>query len=125
MTGLYIVKQLMSRDLYNGWGIHTLSSHDRGYNLLSIITGRYGHDNSLIAEGFIKYGYRDEANRIITNLWKLLNILTAGSLRYLQATGTEVDFQCRIRLVHTSGGCCCMLFLRLILGLEPDRKARV
>ncbi|AKB40801.1 amylo-alpha-1,6-glucosidase [Methanosarcina mazei] len=124
-----IVKQLMSRDLYNGWGIRTLSSHDRGYNPIEYHNGTvWPHDNSLIAEGFIKYGYRDEANRIITNLLEASQYFDSRFPEVFAGyQRTEVDFPVSyptssIPQAWAAGAS--MLFLRLILGLEPDRKSQ-
>lgn len=122
-----IVKQLMSRHLYNGWGIRTLSSQDRGYNPIEYHNGTvWPHDNSLIAEGFIKYGYRDEANRIITNLLEASQYFDSRFPEVFAGyQRTEVDFPVpyptsSIPQAWAAGTS--ILFLRLILGLEPDHK---
>ena len=60
-----LARQLMSDALFSGWGVRTLSTHDHGYNPIGYHTGTvWPHDNSLIAYGLSKYGFRDEANRI-------------------------------------------------------------
>jgi glycogen debranching enzyme len=60
-----IASQLMSDALFSGWGIRTLSTDDQGFNPIGYHTGTvWPHDNSLIAYGLAKYGFRDEANRI-------------------------------------------------------------
>jgi glycogen debranching enzyme len=42
-----------------------MSNIDRGYNAIGYHLGTiWPHDNSLIALGLVRYGYRDEANRI-------------------------------------------------------------
>jgi glycogen debranching enzyme len=62
-----VSRQLMSTEMYSGWGIRTLSTHDRGFNPIGYHAGTvWPHDNSLIALGLARYGYRDEANRIAT-----------------------------------------------------------
>nr|WP_269850408.1 hypothetical protein [Methanosarcina horonobensis] len=122
-----IVKQLMSSHLYSGWGIRTLSIQDRGYNPIEYHNGTvWPHDNSLIAEGLIRYGYRDEANRIIVNLLEASKYFDnrfpevfAGYQR------SEVDFPVSYptsSLPQAWAAGSSILFLRLILGLEPDRK---
>ncbi|WP_410510211.1 glycogen debranching N-terminal domain-containing protein [Methanosarcina hadiensis] len=122
-----IVKQLMSNHLYSGWGIRTLSMQDRGYNPIEYHNGTvWPHDNSLIVEGFIKYGYRDEANQVIVNLLEASRYFDnrfpevfAGYQR------SVVDFPVpyptsSIPQAWAAGAS--ILFLRLILGLEPDRE---
>jgi glycogen debranching enzyme len=60
-----IAGQLMSDALFSGWGVRTLSTRDHGYNPIGYHTGTvWPHDNSLIAYGLSRYGFRDEANRI-------------------------------------------------------------
>ncbi len=57
--------QLMSDDMFSGWGVRTLSRTDTGYNPLGYHVGTiWPHDNSIVALGLARYGFRDEANRI-------------------------------------------------------------
>ncbi|WP_433538620.1 amylo-alpha-1,6-glucosidase [Micromonospora sp. CA-249363] len=60
-----VVRQLMSPDMFSGWGIRTLSAEERLYRPLGYHLGTvWPHDNSLIALGLVRYGYRAEANRV-------------------------------------------------------------
>jgi glycogen debranching enzyme len=60
-----VVERLMSRELFSGWGIRTLSSDMKGFGPLSYHNGSvWPHDNSLIAAGLARYGYVDEARRV-------------------------------------------------------------
>jgi glycogen debranching enzyme len=64
-----IAGQLMSDTLNSGWGVRTLSADDHGFNPIGYHLGTvWPHDNSLIALGLARYGYRDEANRIAVAL---------------------------------------------------------
>ncbi len=55
------VERLMAQDMFNGWGIRTLSLNEVRYNPLGYHLGTvWPHDNSLIAAGFRRYGF-DEA----------------------------------------------------------------
>ena len=55
----------MSEAMFSGWGVRTLSTQDRGFNPIGYHLGTiWPHDNSLIAMGLARYGYREEANRI-------------------------------------------------------------
>jgi glycogen debranching enzyme len=57
--------QLMSDRLFSGWGVRTLSAEEGGYNPIGYHTGTiWPHDNSIVAWGLERYGFRDEANRI-------------------------------------------------------------
>ncbi len=63
-TGL-VARQLMSDAMFSGWGVRTLSTDDRGYNPIGYHTGTiWPHDNSIVALGLARAGFRDEANRI-------------------------------------------------------------
>ncbi|WP_155386130.1 amylo-alpha-1,6-glucosidase [Catellatospora paridis] len=60
-----IASHLMSDSMFSGWGVRTLSTSDRGFNPIGYHTGTiWPHDNSIIALGLARYGFRDEANRI-------------------------------------------------------------
>ena len=60
-----VVRHLMSDEMFSGWGVRTLSTHDRGFNPIGYHLGTvWPHDNALIALGLARYGYREEANRI-------------------------------------------------------------
>lgn len=61
----HVVAQLMSDDMFSGWGIRTLSREERLYNALGYHLGTvWPHDNSLAVLGLVRYGFRAEANRI-------------------------------------------------------------
>jgi glycogen debranching enzyme len=64
-----VVHRLMRPDLFNGWGIRTLSYKERRYNPMGYHLGTvWPHENSLIAAGFRRYGYDEEASRIFVGL---------------------------------------------------------
>ena len=60
-----VVARLVATDMFSGWGIRTLSSKALSFNPMSYHNGSvWPHDNSIIAAGMRRYGYRDEAERI-------------------------------------------------------------
>ncbi len=60
-----VVARLMQPDMWSGWGIRTLSASHPSYNPYSYQNGSvWPHDNGLIAQGFKRYGYADEANAV-------------------------------------------------------------
>ena len=66
-----VVARLMQPDMWSGWGIRTLSASHPAYNPYSYQNGSvWPHDNGLIAEGFKRYGYADEAGRIAHDVSK-------------------------------------------------------
>lgn len=62
--------QLLAQDMFSGWGVRTLSSHEVRYNPMSYHNGSiWPHDNSIAAEGIAAYGYREEALCILAGLY--------------------------------------------------------
>jgi glycogen debranching enzyme len=65
-----LVNTLMQPDMFNGWGIRTISVNELRYNPMSYHNGSvWPHDVSLIAAGFAKYGYHDEVAKLATGLF--------------------------------------------------------
>ncbi len=59
------VRRLLEPDLFNGWGLRTMSSEDGGYNPLEYHNGTvWPHDTAIAAAGMRRYGFRDEAARL-------------------------------------------------------------
>ncbi len=64
-----VVKRLMDGDMFSGWGIRTLSDKEEAYNPIGYHLGTvWPHDNSMIATGFRRYGFDDEAQRVFDAL---------------------------------------------------------
>jgi glycogen debranching enzyme len=60
-----IVSRLLQPDMWSGWGIRTLSALHPAYNPLSYLNGAvWPHDNGIIALGFKRYGFAEEAARV-------------------------------------------------------------
>jgi glycogen debranching enzyme len=65
-----LVQTLMKSDMFNGWGIRTLSSEELRYNPMSYHNGSvWPHDVALIADGMSKYGYPRQAMQLMTGLF--------------------------------------------------------
>lgn len=63
------VQRLMSRDMFSGWGIRTLSQSEKGYNPIGYHVGSiWPHDNAMIADGFRRYGFYEEAMQIFNGI---------------------------------------------------------
>ena len=59
----------MAEEMFNGWGVRTLSSGEVYYNPLGYHLGTvWPHDNSIIAAGFKRYGCDAEALRVFAGL---------------------------------------------------------
>jgi glycogen debranching enzyme len=65
-----VVRSLMDRRSFCGWGVRTVSSDAARYNPMSYHNGSvWPHDNALIAAGFARYGFGAEAARIFEALF--------------------------------------------------------
>ena len=60
---------LLDERLFGGWGVRTMAAGEGGYDPESYHNGSvWPHDNALIAQGLRRYGFREEANRIVAAL---------------------------------------------------------
>ena len=64
-----VAERLLSPQMFNGWGIRTLASTMGGYNPISYHCGSvWPHDSAMIASGLMRYGFVEEAQRVIIAL---------------------------------------------------------
>lgn len=64
-------EHLMREDMFNGWGIRTLSGHALNFNPLGYHLGTvWPHDNSLIAAGMRRYGLDDLVLRVFGGIFE-------------------------------------------------------
>lgn len=64
-----VAEAVLSSDFFTGWGIRTVASEEARYNPLSYHNGSvWPHDNSMIASGMAKYGYKKMAGQILLAL---------------------------------------------------------
>jgi glycogen debranching enzyme len=88
-----VVRHLMGDALYSGWGVRTMAVGDAGYNPIEYHNGTvWPHDNSLIAAGLRRYGYRAEAARIASAIVR--------SSAYFQYRLPEVFAGCPAATTH-------------------------
>jgi glycogen debranching enzyme len=65
-----VVDRMLARDSFSGWGVRTLSAHERAYNPMSYHRGSvWPHDNAMLIEGFRRYGHDEAALRIFDALF--------------------------------------------------------
>jgi len=124
-----VAGHLMSDHLFSGWGVRTTSTLDRGYNPIGYHMGTvWPHDNSLIAYGLARYGFRREANRIVIAMleaaghtgYRLPEAL-AGYDRTAGRLPVPYPSACSPQAWATGAP---VLFLRTVLGLEA-REGRL
>jgi glycogen debranching enzyme len=66
-----VADRLLTPDMFSGWGIRTYAAGQNGYNPIGYHTGTvWPHDTSLIAAGLKRYGFHDEANRLVGRVFE-------------------------------------------------------
>lgn len=66
-----IVGRAFQEDLFSEYGIRTMSSLEKAYDPLSYHNGSiWPHDNSLIALGLARYGYKEEAEKLAKSIFE-------------------------------------------------------
>jgi glycogen debranching enzyme len=125
-----LVDLLMGDELWSGWGVRTMATGDAGYNPLTYHNGTvWPHDNSLIALGLARYGYRPEALRIVRSL-----LAAAGALDYQlpevfggfqrSEAPQPIAYPTATKPQAWAAGAP-ILLLQVLLALEPDRNREV
>jgi glycogen debranching enzyme len=115
---------LMSDALFSGWGVRTMAEGEGGYNPIGYHLGTvWPHDNSIIAWGLSRYGFRREAARIAAGILQAavffdgrLPEAFAGYKRELTRYPVEYPTACSPQAWATGAP---LLLLRSIMGMEP------
>ena len=69
-----VVRRLMQPDMSSGWGIRTLSASHPAYNPHSYHRGSvWPHDNGVLAAGFKRYGFAEEAGQLARDIWEAVS----------------------------------------------------
>lgn len=64
-----VAAHLLSPEMFTGWGIRTLATSMGRFNPMGYHNGSvWPHDNALCAAGLMRYGFVNEARRVITGL---------------------------------------------------------
>ncbi len=71
-----VTKLLMSPEFNSGWGIRTVAKGQSRYNPMSYHNGSiWPHDNAMIAHGMSRYGFKEDAAEIMSQMFHLsLNV---------------------------------------------------
>jgi glycogen debranching enzyme len=117
-------RHLLGPDLFSGWGIRTMASKEGGYNPIGYHVGTvWPFDNSLVALGLRKYGYKKEAAQVALGNLEAARYFDyrfpeafAGYVR--EETHFPVEYPTACSPQAWSAGAP-LLFLRTMLGLEP------
>jgi glycogen debranching enzyme len=121
--------QLLSPELFSGWGVRTMSEADRGFNPIGYHTGTvWPHDNSLIVAGLRRHGYRQYARRISSAMFDAarhfdyrLPEVFAGYPRSLTPFPVGYPTACSPQAWAAGAPILCLTEL---LGLRPDPSSQ-
>ncbi|MFC0098317.1 glycogen debranching N-terminal domain-containing protein [Micromonospora marina] len=120
-----VAAHLLGPRLFSGWGVRTLADDQGRYNPVGYHVGTvWPFDNSIIAWGLWRYGFRHEAGRICDALLSAshyfdgrLPEVFAGYARSLTDYPVEYPTACSPQAWSAGTP---LLLLRVILGLEPQ-----
>jgi glycogen debranching enzyme len=120
-----LAEHLVGDALFSGWGVRTMAEGEGGYNPIRYHNGTvWPHDNSLIAHGLQRYGFREEASKVA-----LATLEAATFFRYRLPevfagyrrgrTSFPVEYPTASSPQAWATGTP-LLLLRVLLGLEPE-----
>jgi glycogen debranching enzyme len=120
-----VARHLLGPRLFSGWGVRTLADGDARYNPIGYHTGAvWPFDNSFIAWGLRRYGFRQEAARIAAGILEAADVFAGrlpeafgGYPRDLTRYPVEYPTACSPQAWSTGAP---LLLLRVALGLEPE-----
>jgi glycogen debranching enzyme len=119
-----VVAHLMGPALFSGWGVRTLAEGEGRFNPIGYHVGTvWPFDNSFIAWGLRRYGYREEAARVAAGILDAAEFFDGrlpeafgGYARSLTRYPVQYPTACSPQAWSTGAP---LLFLRTMLGLEP------
>jgi glycogen debranching enzyme len=119
-----VVGHLMGPRLYSGWGVRTLAEGEARYNPIGYHLGTvWPFDNSFIAWGLRRYGFKEEAARIARDILDAAALFDGrlpeafgGYNRSVTKYPVQYPTACSPQAWSTGAP---LLLLRTVLGLEP------
>jgi glycogen debranching enzyme len=126
-----IVDRLLAPDMFSGWGVRTLSSDHPSYNPLAYHLGTvWPVENATFALGCKRYGFDEEAERLVTALLEAashfrdcrLPEVISGHARTERATPTVYPGACSPQAWSASAA---IQLVQVLLGLYPFAALRV
>jgi glycogen debranching enzyme len=119
-----VVRHLMSPQLFSGWGVRTLAEGEGRYNPVGYHVGTvWPFDNSIIAWGLRKYGFKDEAARVAEGILGAAQYFDGclpeafgGYPRQMTKYPVQYPTACSPQAWSTGAP---LLLLRTVLGMEP------
>jgi glycogen debranching enzyme len=120
-----VARHLMGSRLFSGWGVRTLAEGEGRYNPIGYHVGTvWPFDNSFIAWGLRRYGFKDEAARIAEGILAAAEFFDGrlpeafgGYPREMTKYPVQYPTACSPQAWSTGTP---LLLLRTMLGLEPQ-----
>jgi glycogen debranching enzyme len=121
-----VMERLMRPDMWSGWGIRTLSADHPAYNPHSYQNGSvWPHDNGIIALGFRRYGFAEQAAQIARDVGEASSHFVQQQVPELYAglprapTSFPVQYLgANVPQAWAAGSV--FAFLQAIIGFQPD-----
>jgi glycogen debranching enzyme len=123
-----VADRLLSPDLFSGWGVRTYAAQQPGYNPIGYHTGTvWPHDTALIGAGLKRYGFHEEANRLVRSVFEAaqrfpefrLPELFCGFDRETSPLPVPYPVACSPQAWAAAAP---FLFLQTMLGLTPHAE---
>jgi glycogen debranching enzyme len=119
-----VVRQLLGQRLFSGWGIRTMAVGEGRYNPIGYHVGTvWPFDNSFIAWGLRRYGFKDEAAIVAAGILEAAQFFDGrlpeafgGYPRAMTKYPVQYPTACSPQAWSTGTP---LLLLRTMLGLEP------
>jgi glycogen debranching enzyme len=119
-----VARRLIGPEMFSGWGVRTLAESMGGYNPVSYHCGSvWPHDTAIIAAGLARYGFEQEALRLVLSLLDAaaaqgfrLPELFSGLSRSLFAVPVGYPTSCSPQAWAAASPLLC---LRTLLRLDP------
>ncbi len=119
-----VVEHLMGERMYSGWGVRTMAEGEARFNPIGYHVGTiWPFDNSFIAWGLRRYGFKDEAARIAEGILDAARFFDGrlpeafgGYPRWMTRYPVQYPTACSPQAWSTAAP---LLLLRTMLGLEP------
>lgn len=120
----FIARHLMGPRLFSGWGVRTLAEGEHRFNPIGYHTGTvWPFDNSIIAWGLRRYGFKQQAARIAAGILNAADYFEgrlpeafAGYQRATTKYPVQYPTACSPQAWSTGAP---LMLLRTMLGLEP------
>jgi glycogen debranching enzyme len=125
-----VVRRLLEPDMWSGWGIRTLSESNPAYNPFSYQNGSvWPHDNGIIAMGFKRYGFAEEAAMVARDISRAASYFVFHRLPELYAgvqreAGTFPVQYLGANVPQAWAAGSVFHLLRALLGLDADAQQK-